>query len=127
MVESWQPLLSQPTFLTYLTTLPTIPTLFLSYLTYLTYFTYRTSLPTLPTLPTFPKFQICLKHLAQISFSVTLCLVVIVERGGPCWLLKLETDVNGDSKRENDRGPSLVGLLHSSSQYNRFQVLSLIF
>jgi hypothetical protein len=42
-------------------------------------------------------------------------------------LLTVETDVNGDSKRTNDRDPSLVGLLHSSCQYNRCQVSSLIF
>ncbi len=31
-----------------------------------------------------------------------------LERGGPCRLV--ETEVNGDSKRTNDRGPSLVCL-----------------
>jgi hypothetical protein len=59
MVESWQPLLSQPTFLPYLTYL-TYP----SYLTYLTYLTYRTY-PTYLTYLT--SLQICLKHHAQVS------------------------------------------------------------
>ncbi len=40
-------------------------------------------------------------------------------------LLTVETDVSGDSKRTNDRAQ--VGLLHSSCQYNRCQVSSVIF
>ncbi len=35
-------------------------------------------------------------------------------------LLNVETEVNGDSKRTNDRVLSLVGLLDSSCRYNRF-------
>jgi hypothetical protein len=35
-------------------------------------------------------------------------------------LLAVETEVNGNSKRTNDRGPSLVGSLDSSCRYNRF-------
>ncbi len=35
-------------------------------------------------------------------------------------LLTVETEVNRDSKRTNDRGPSLVGSLVSSFRYNRF-------
>ncbi len=54
LVESWQPRLSQPTFLTFLTyliylTFPTYLT-YLSYLIYLTYLTYLTYLPYLPNL-----------------------------------------------------------------------------
>ncbi len=35
-------------------------------------------------------------------------------------LLTVKTEVYGDSKRTNDRGPSLVGSLGSSCRYNRF-------
>ncbi len=35
-------------------------------------------------------------------------------------LLTVETEVNGDSKRTNYRGPSLVSSLDSSCRYNRF-------
>jgi hypothetical protein len=35
-------------------------------------------------------------------------------------LLTVETEVNGDSKSTNKRGPSLVGSLDSSCRYNRF-------
>jgi hypothetical protein len=35
-------------------------------------------------------------------------------------LLAVETDVNGDSKSANERGPSLVGSMGSSCQYTRF-------
>jgi hypothetical protein len=35
-------------------------------------------------------------------------------------LLTVETEVNGDSKRTNERGPSLVGSLGLSCRYKRF-------
>jgi hypothetical protein len=35
-------------------------------------------------------------------------------------LLTVETEVNGNSKRTNERGPSLVGLLGLSCRYRRF-------
>jgi hypothetical protein len=41
-----------------------------------------------------------------------------LEVGWP--LLTVETEVNGDSKRTNERGPSLVGSLASSCRYSRF-------
>jgi hypothetical protein len=34
-----------------------------------------------------------------------------LERGGPWPLPTVEAEVNGDSKRTNERGPSLVGSL----------------
>ena len=41
-----------------------------------------------------------------------------LERGSP--LLTIETEVNGDSKRTNERGPFLVGSLGLSCRYKRF-------
>jgi hypothetical protein len=38
-------------------------------------------------------------------------------------LLSVETEVNGDSKSTNERGPSLVGLLGFSCRYKRFFIL----
>jgi hypothetical protein len=35
-------------------------------------------------------------------------------------LLTIETEVNGDSKTTNERGPSLVGLLGLSCRYKKF-------
>jgi hypothetical protein len=34
-------------------------------------------------------------------------------------MLSVDTDVNGDSKRTNEKGPSLVGFLGLSCQYKR--------
>ncbi len=42
-------------------------------------------------------------------------------REGWGWpLLTVETEVNGDSKSTNERGPSLVGSMGLSCRYNRF-------
>ncbi len=43
-----------------------------------------------------------------------------LERGGP--MLTLETEVNGDSKKTNERGPFLVGSLGLSCRYKRFLI-----
>jgi hypothetical protein len=46
---------------------------------------------------------------------------VITRETGEGWFpLTVETEVNGDSKRTNERGPSLVGSLGLSWQYKRF-------
>jgi hypothetical protein len=51
-----------------------------------------------------------------------------LERGAHCaWpLLTVETEVNGDSKSTNERGPSLVGSLALSCQYNRSALAALV-
>ena len=59
LVENWQLLLTQPTFLTFLT--------YLTYLTYPTYLTYLTHLTYLTYLTYLTSLQISLKHRALIS------------------------------------------------------------
>jgi hypothetical protein len=62
-------------------------------------FCFLSSLPLLPQPP-----QLCLVQTSER-----------LERGGP--LLTLETELNGDSKRTNERGPILVSSLGLACRY----------
>ncbi len=64
--------------------------------------------------PTNEGFRFALCNLGHPS-------TVATRETGEGWpLLTVETEVNGDSKSTNERGPSLVGSLGLSCQYKRF-------
>jgi hypothetical protein len=53
--------------------------------------------------------EYCTDNAKNVRFAFEMLKTERIERGGP--VLTAETDVNGDSKSTNERGPSLVGSL----------------
>ncbi len=65
------------------------------------------------------QFDKSLKCLPSLCSDLSLCSLWKKETIGVA-LLTIETEVNGDSKRTNERGPSFVGSLGLPYRYKRF-------